>query len=150
MTGRTLLLALCLVGCGSPNYGTPTATTTIDLQQTGGFAGPANGQGVRIVGTMATYTNRMVTEQATLMASDVAAIIRALEEIDFLNLQADYTSCMSEISDLPSVTITAMLTAGSNTVRHYLGCKGGVFDQLAALDQKIFDLSGYTAWVGKR
>ncbi|HEY6179796.1 MAG TPA: hypothetical protein VIX73_35325 [Kofleriaceae bacterium] len=150
MTGRTVLLVLCLAGCGSPNYGAPTATTTIDLQESGGFAGPANAHGVRIVGTMATYIAGTTTEMATLTTSDVAAIIRALEDIDFLNLQADYTSCMSEISDLPSVTITAMVTAGSNTVRHYLGCKGGMFDQLAALDQKIFTLSGYTAWASKR
>lgn len=141
-----MLLVLGLAGCGSPSYGPPTAATTIDLQETGGFAGPSNGHGVRIVGTMATYTAGATTDQATLTTSQVAAIIAALEDVGFLDLQADYTTCMSEISDLPSVTITAMLSAGSNTVRHYLGCKGGLFDRLAALDQQIFDLSGYTAW----
>lgn len=47
-------------------------------------------------------------------------------------------------------TITTMLTAGRNTVRHHLGCRGGMFGRLAALDPQIFDLSGYTAWAGMR
>lgn len=150
MTGRLLLLAACFAGCGSPSYGAPTASTTIDLQETGGFAGPSNGHGVRIVGTTATYSAGATSEQATVTASDVAAIIGALENIGFLDLQADYTTCMTEVSDMPTVTITATVTAGSNTVRHYLGCEGGLFDELAALDQKIFDLSGYTAWSAGR
>jgi hypothetical protein len=135
---------------GSSNYGAPTSSTTVDVQETGGFAGPSHGHGFRVVGATATYNMEAVTDEAALATSDVAAMIRALEDAAFLDLQADYTTCMVEITDLPTATITATLSAGSNTVHYYLGCKGGKFDDLAALVQQLFELSGYNAWAAKR
>lgn len=145
-----LWVALGLAACGSSHYGAPTSATTIDVQQTGGFAGPSLARGVRIVGTTANYSAGTRTGQATLETADVAAMIGALEDIGFLDLQDDYTTCKEEESDQPTVTISATLPAGSHTVRHYLGCHGGLFDELAALDQKLFSLSGYSTWAVAR
>jgi hypothetical protein len=144
-------LGLCLAACGgSRNYGAPSSSTTIEVEETGGFAGPGHGRGVRVVGTTATYHAEAATEQATLATSGVAALIGALEDADFLDLQADYTTCMSDTADLPTATIAATLSAGRNTVHYYLGCTGGKFDELAALVQRLFELSGYNAWAATR
>jgi hypothetical protein len=148
-----ILTSFCcaVVGCGtSGGYGEPTDATMIELVESGGFAGPSNSRGVRIEGTTATYHSVQRTGQADLSDDDVAAIIAALEEIEFLELEADYTTCDNPGADFPSATVDVSLDAGEHTVRHYLGCIGGVFDRLAELDQQIFDLSGFTTWVTVR
>jgi hypothetical protein len=139
-------IALCfLVGCGASNYGAPTDTTTIDLAEDGGFSGQFS-KGVRVEGTAATYRSGGTTDHAMIATMDVAEIIHALEKIEFLDLDADYTACSNPASDDFSATINVALSAGAHTVRHYLGCSGGVFDDLRWLDQRIYDLSGFTAW----
>lgn len=139
-------VALCfLVGCGAPSYGTPTDTTTIDLAEGGGFSGQFS-RGVRIEGTTATYRSGGTTVRVTIATMDVAEIIHALEKIEFLDLDADYTTCSNPASDDFSATINVVLSAGAHTVSHYLGCSGGVFDDLRWLDEQIYDLSGFTAW----
>jgi hypothetical protein len=130
------------------DYGPPTASTMIELQESGGFAGPANRHGVRIVGTTATYSSGSRSEQVTLETADVAAIIDALEGIDFLDLQDDYTTCEPVVADAESATIAVTVSAGSHTVNHYLGCTGGMFDKLEQLERQIFQLSGYNDWTG--
>src|SRR5688572_26994291 len=130
-----LFVGLCaVVGCGETNdYGEPTGSTMIELVESGGFAGPANSRGVRIEGTTATYHSVDRTGQADISEDDIAAIIAALEEIEFLELEADYTACDNPGADFPSATVEVSLAAGEHTVRHYLGCTGGVFDRLAEL-----------------
>jgi hypothetical protein len=149
----TLAMILCgVAGCSSssaPDYGPPSATTTIELAQTGGFVA-SNARGVKIVGTVATYTAADRTDQATIATADVAAMIDALEQVDFLALHGNYTTCANPSTDLPNVTITVALAAGTNSVMHYLGCGGGTFDDLAALDEHIFEDSGFAAWVATR
>lgn len=146
MTLRAPLFLCFLIGCAATDYGAPGASTTIDLQQDGGFGGPSNERGVRIVGTAVTYTASARTGQATLDSAAVAKIIDALEEIEFLSLDAEYTICSNAATDMPDVTIDVSLAAGSHHVTHYLGCTGGVFGELKTLDQKIYELSGFTAW----
>lgn len=149
----TLAMTLCgVAGCSSsnsPDYGPPSATTAIELVQTGGFAA-GNVRSVKIVGTAATYTAGDRTDQATIAAADVAAMIDALEQVDFLALHGDYTTCANPSTDQANVTITVALAAGTNRVVHYLGCSGGTFDDLAALDAQIFEDSGFVAWVATR
>ena len=146
-TGTLVIMACLAVGCSSSSgdYGSATGTTTIDVKQNGGFIAGAT-RGVRIVGTTATYDEGSVTEQATVDTADVAAMIDALEQAKFLDLRGDYTTCSNRATDLPTVTISVKLSAGTNTVDHYLGCSGGTFDVLATLDQHLFELSGFAAW----
>jgi hypothetical protein len=141
-------IALCfLVGCGgAPDYGPPTDATTIDVIESGGFAGQADIRGVRIEGTAATYHSGDAAVHATIATAEVAEIIHALETVEFLDLDGDYTTCRHSDSDAFEVTIDVVLSAGAQMVSHYLGCHGGVFDYLRRLDQQIYDLSGFTAW----
>ena len=164
---RFQLIALCfLMGCvtstdASPNdppidrprpelpsYGTPTDATTIHLLVHDGFAGSAYDRELRIEGTAATYRYGANTEQVTISTRAVKEIIHALEEIEFLELDGDYDTCSTPASDGFSAAIEVALPAGPQTVSHYGGCSGGVFDELTRLEQRIFDLSGFTAWPG--
>jgi hypothetical protein len=140
------------IGCGSQardSYGTPTDTTMISLEQTGGFVANRS-LGVQIAGTAASYHQNGTTGQGTVATADVATLVQALEDIQFLSLDSDYTSCKNQATDFPTATIAVTLSAGSNMVRHYLGCKGGTFDDLAALENQIADLSGLSDWVNGR
>jgi hypothetical protein len=147
-----LLCSLAAAGCGSQardSYGTPTDTTMISLEQTGGFIANRS-LGVAIVGTTASYHQNGMTGQGTVATADLATMIQALEDIQFLSLNSDYTSCKNQATDFPTATIDVTLSSGSNMVRHYLGCKGGTFDELADLENQIADLSGLSDWVNGR
>jgi hypothetical protein len=141
------VFALCLIAaCGSPDYGQPTDSTSIELSQSGGFGGPSNARGVRIVGLNVTYTKGGTSTPRQIERSQVGDILHALEAVDFLDLQSDYTTCTPMTSDAETVTISVMIGVGIHSLRHSLGCMGGVFDQLQDLDRKIYNLSGYDAW----
>ncbi|HMG23070.1 MAG TPA: hypothetical protein VK607_17160 [Kofleriaceae bacterium] len=145
------VLVLCLItACGSPDYGAPSDATMINLSQGGGFGGPQVSRSVRITGTAATYMFGAATSQETIDSVAVADIIAALQDIGFLDLQAEYTTCTPEISDAETVMIYAKVAAGSHTLRHYLGCMGGVFDSLSELDRTIYERSGFNAWLAGR
>jgi len=146
----SVLVGCLIAACGSPDYGAPSDTTMITLSQGGGFGGPQVSRGVRITGTAATYMLGATTSQATIASSAVADIIAALQEVGFLDLQADYTTCTPETADAETVTIYAKVSAGSHTLHHYLGCMGGVFDSLSELDRTIYDRSGFNAWLAGR
>jgi len=149
---RFMPMALCfLIGCTTssddmPSYGTPTETTTIDLIQVDGFAPAPSNLEVHIAGTAVTYRYGNTTEHATIAIENVAEIIHALEVVEFLDLDASYSTCEQPASDAPAVTINVALPAGSQMVSHFVGCSGGVFDKLQRLDQQIFELSGFNAW----
>ena len=143
-----VLLALgFVVGCSSPDYGPPSGSTTVDLQVVDGFSLPMTNRHVRIEGTTATYSSGARTAHATIETTDVAAIIHELEDVEFLDLQPAYTTCAGEASDASLTTIEVSLSAGRNTVQHYQGCSGGIFDKLDHLAVRISELSGFTAWL---
>jgi hypothetical protein len=146
---RFALLGCVLAACSS-SYGPVTSQTDIQLDEDGGFTGPGHGQSVHIVGTAASYESGGRTGGATLATDQVDGIIGALEDVDFLGLAPDFTTCTGAASDAPTATFRASLTAGTNTVHLYLGCNGGTFDELADLRTQIFERSGFTAWVAAR
>src|SRR3954464_14844352 len=131
------------------DYGQPSDATRISLEGTGGFV-PPRSRGVMIAGTTATFHDNSKVGQATLATADVAAMIDALEAVQFLSLDTDYTLCADKASDMATVTIDVALPAGTHMLRHYLGCEGGIFDDLADLEQQIFAHSGLSDWVNGR
>ncbi|MFT3692098.1 MAG: hypothetical protein QM831_03085 [Kofleriaceae bacterium] len=144
------LVPFALVACtsSSPDYGPPTSSTAISLTRSGGFAPPGtNEQSVAIVGSNVTFMSSGMTEQATIETADVAAIIDAMQQIDFLDLKGDYSTCATPATDAPDAHFVVTLDAGSNDLSFYTGCSGGVFDDLQKLEQTIFDRSGFSAWV---
>lgn len=146
---RGTMLILLAAGCGgTPDYGPPTATTQITVSRSGGFAPPGtNTQSAAISGSTVTFTASTLTDTAAISSADVAAIIDAMQAIDFLELKGDYGTCASPATDAPDTRITASLAAGTNDVSFYTGCSGGVFDDLATLQDTVFDRSGFTAWL---
>jgi hypothetical protein len=136
-----------VLACTSADYGAPTAQTDIRLAKDGGFAGPASGSSVRILGTTATFMSAGRNGTATMSTDDVAAIIGALEDASFLDLHGSYTECMNAPTDMPVAQVTATLAAGTNMLSFYTGCKGGTFDDLQHIEKTIEDRSGFTAWV---
>ncbi len=140
-----LLLAFA-AACTSTDYGAPTATTDIRAEHGGGFAPTPNIAGVHIIGSDASFKNGGTTGTGTVSVANLKDIIGALEDIEFLQLDALYQDCTSPASDAPTVELQASLTAGANEVHFYAGCSGGMFDRLSDLEQTILDKSGYTAW----
>jgi hypothetical protein len=145
-------VVLCfLIGCATsgddlPSYGAPTETTAIHMVQVAGFSPAPSNLEVHIEGTAVMYRHGNTTGRATIAIENVAAIIHALEAVEFLELDASYSTCEQPASDAPAVTIDVALSAGSQMVSHYVGCSGGVFDDLKRLDQQIYELSGFNAW----
>ncbi len=139
-------VVLISVGCSSTDYGSPTSATTIGVQEDGGFSTAEHDRGVTVVGTAATYSVGTLASAGTVTTASVTAMIHALEAIDFLDLDGDYTQCPNPAADHPNVTIHVALPAGTKTVLYNANCSSGTFDQLANLDQQIFELSGFTAW----
>src|SRR4051794_32514747 len=119
-----LAIVLLLVGCTStPDYGPPDDHTAISVDTAGGFAGPNsdNHSGVHVVGTTATYIDGSTTEHATLAIEDVAAMIHALEDVEFIDLAATAPACAV---DAPVLTIEATLAAGTNRIDRDVACGG--------------------------
>ncbi len=143
--GALLYLGLASA-CTSPDYGTPTAATDITAEHVGGFTATPNIDGVHIVGANANYTQSGRTGANTVTAENLKAIIGALEDIKFLDLDPTYDSCNTPASDAPTGHLQATLTAGTNEVHFYTGCNGGMFDKLDRLEATILDKSGYTNW----
>ncbi len=147
-------IVMTSVGCSTTDYGPPTPTTMIEIEQSYGGP-PVSGEptierGVVITGTAAVYTASFTTAEQTIATSDVAAIVHALEHVDFLALDDGYLPCPDGGEDGPGVAIQVALSAGAKSVDYSMACTGGKFDQLATLEQQIFDLSGFTAWLASR
>jgi hypothetical protein len=154
-----ILCSYAAIGCGSedgslgPNersYGVPTPSTEIHLAEYGGLAapGPMPSRAIDMFGTTATLHMGDVSAQVEVALEDVAAIIDALEAVDFLDLDEDSLSdCLPQRADAPLRDISVELEGGSNMLRHDTNLIHGKCDELEAMEKVIFDRSGYTAWL---
>src|SRR4051794_34205582 len=115
-------IACAVAGCSadSPDYGAPSDTTKIAVREGGGFAppgDPAFPRSVAIAGTTAVLTDDAATGQVELQTADVAAIIDALADLRFLELDTATleASCEPRGADFPLRDIEVELAAGANT-----------------------------------
>ncbi|HEY2961565.1 MAG TPA: DUF6438 domain-containing protein [Pyrinomonadaceae bacterium] len=90
--------------------------------------------------------------QGQIKQSELEALVREFERIDYLNLAENYTddpkNCPEQWTDNPSA-ITSLNWKGKNkTVRHYYGCRGSnVLEQLTALESKIDEVVNTDQWI---
>lgn len=98
------------------------------------------------MGTAAMYTASMFAGEATISSQALADVVDALDDAQFLDLPADF-GCPGPAPDHTTVTIEVSLPEGSNTVVHDKGCVGARFEEIEALEEQIFSLSGFSAWL---
>jgi len=152
MTLITCAVAACGSSESSADYGPPTAETVIRLEIGNGFLVPGSPEillSVEIVGTQASYVEneRGESAQATLEASTVASIIHAFESIDLLEIDSEaFARCPVPPLDAGYNYLHVVLSAGTKDLQHIQGCAGAVFADVDAVENQIFDLSGFKAW----
>lgn len=84
--------------------------------------------------------------------SDLEALVREFEKIDYLNIDENYTddpkNCPELWTDNPSAITSLNWKGKTKTVRHYYGCSGSkVAEQLTALEDKIDKVVNTDQWV---
>ena len=148
---RSLAALVMVVGCGGTEYGPPNDSTHILIDEVNPTKQPHSR--VQILGLQATFTHSETTidEKSVTMVLDaghVAGAISALADVDFLATDQPELTCPGGQIEYAFDTVTVDLDPdGSNVLKVRLDCTGGVFTGLAAADQRIFKVTGFTDWV---
>ena len=98
------------------------------------------------------YVKRPGMNTSQITKSELEALIKEFEKIDYLNLDENYTddpkNCPESATDNPSAITSLNWNGKKNTVRHYYGCRGPkILEQLTALEDKIDEVVKTKRWI---
>ena len=92
------------------------------------------------------FVMRRGVELASLPATTVDQLRRAIEESHFATLDRECCDCRTK-TDAPWTFVVIADESGHKSIRHYHGCSS-VPGSLTALEDAVIGLTGATQWVG--
>lgn len=102
------------------------------------------------------YVKRLGVQRGRFDPKVFVRALKALQGVQYMKFRDSYVSreldgCKEEWTDNPSVSIRIETTAGSKTIRHYLGCRGFPGEtELLKVEDQLDEIFGTQTWVSAK
>jgi hypothetical protein len=97
------------------------------------------------------FVKRKGKAEGQISKTELAALVRQFEQIDYLRLDDEYgvgDKCPEDWTDYPSAITSFNHNGKQKKIRHYLGCRGlPILDQLRVLEDKIDEVVNTKRWI---